>query len=173
MPVQVQMNDNAAQLQTETTRAARSASLSIELERQRPASRPAPDAQASDPFFAQTPMPASELTSPSCGRQADLDFDEKRKIMCDLLSRAQRPVVTCHAAGRAPGANGRSCIGRLPHPKRPVRKQCEQQVSACCSQTISGSPATGMRICSSDTSSSAPSAYRLSTVGRVSPVSLS
>ena len=81
MPVQVQMNDNAAQLQTETTRAARSASLSIELERQRPASRPAPDAQASDPFFAQTSMPASELTSHSCGRQADLDFDEKRKIV--------------------------------------------------------------------------------------------
>ena len=79
MPVQVQMNDNAAQLQTETTRAARSASLSIELERQRPASRPASDAQTSDPFFAQTPMPASELTSPSYGRQAELNFDEERK----------------------------------------------------------------------------------------------
>lgn len=36
MPVQVQMNDNAARLQTETTRAARSASLSIELERTAP-----------------------------------------------------------------------------------------------------------------------------------------
>ena len=103
------------------------------------------------------------------GILTDLDFDEKRKIMCDLLSRAQRPVVTCHAAGRAPGANGGSCIGRLPHPEQPVRKQCEQQVSACCSHTISGFSATGIRICSSGTSSSAPSAYRLSTVGRVSP----
>ena len=25
--------------------------------------------------------------------------------------------VTCHAAGNADGANGRSCIGRLPYPK--------------------------------------------------------
>ena len=38
----------------------------------------------------------SYFGSPSCGRQAVLDFDEKRKIMCDLLSRAQRPGVTCH-----------------------------------------------------------------------------
>lgn len=39
-------------------------------------------------------MPASELTSPSCGRQAVLDFDEKRKTMC-VISFPARSDRSC------------------------------------------------------------------------------
>ena len=67
-------------------------------------------------FLHITRFPASKLTSPYV-RQASLlvDYETFDQILIFSVRKAER--VTRHAAGNAHGANGGSCIGRLPYPK--------------------------------------------------------
>ena len=97
----------------------------------------------------------------ACLLQAQLQI-----IVCYPESGDER--MSCHAANKANGENGWSCIGLLPYPKWP-EKWFEQQDSACCSPNICSCTWAGIRICSIGTSKRVPSAYRLSTVGRLSP----